>query len=111
MEIAIATGVIILLAVGLGYWASNVLMPRFGLKTMREQPPAKQRVFWLFVGIAVLIAVFEGWAFNSHHGGAGIIVLIVVFVLPEFVVLPLRIRRSRQLAERSRAPGSGQQRP
>lgn len=111
MGAVIATVVVVLIAVGIGYWVSNALMPRFGLKNMREQPPAKRRMFWLSMGVAVVIAAFEGWAFNTHHGGVGVAVLIAFFVLPEFVLIPLRIRRSRRAAERSRArrTGSGPQ--
>lgn len=47
------------------------------------------------------------WAFASGHSVIGIAVLVAVYVLPEFVLLPLRIRRSRRAADAARAHRKG----
>lgn len=103
MGAGIATVVIVLVAGGVGYWASHALLPKFGLQAPREQPPAKRRMLGLFLGVSLVIAAVVGWAFSTGHAGIGVAVLIVCFVLPEFVLIPLHIRRSRRAAERSRA--------
>jgi hypothetical protein len=103
----IATVVMVLVAGGVGYWASNALLPKFGLQAPRQQPPAKRRAFRLFLGVSLVIAAVVGWAFSTGHAGIGVAVLIVCFVLPEFVLIPLHIRRSRRAAERSRARRAG----
>jgi hypothetical protein len=72
------------------------------MKTMRELPLARRRLFWLSICAGAVIAAFETWALNTHHGAVGIAVLIAFFVLPEFVLVPFRIRRSRRAAEVSR---------
>jgi len=46
-------------------------------------------------------------AFASRHAAVGIAMLVTFYVLPEFVLLPLRIRRSRRAAEVARARRTG----
>jgi hypothetical protein len=94
----IITGVFVVLVLAV----SNVFLRRIGIKTLGEQAPAKRRLFWLSMGPGLVVAVFEVWALSSHHAAVGVAVLITFLVLPEFVLIQLRIRRSRRAAELSR---------
>ena len=86
--------VIVLFAGGVGHWASNALLPKFGLKAPREQPKAKRRTFRAFMGVWFAMLAFVAWAFSTGRAGIGGAVLIVCLVLPEFALIPLHIRRS-----------------
>jgi hypothetical protein len=69
---------------------------------------AKHRLLWGWMGATlVMIGAVEAWAFSTHHAAVGVAVLIAVVVVPEFVVIPLRIRRARRSAEHSRARRRG----
>jgi hypothetical protein len=46
---------------------------------------------------------FSVWAISSGRGALGIGVLIAVYILPEFVLIPLQIRRSQRRAAEARA--------
>lgn len=103
MGALIITGVFAVLMLAGIYWLSNVFLHTIGIKTLAEQAPPKRRLFWLSMGAGLVIAAFEAWAFRTHHAAVGVAVLIAFFVLPEFVLIPLRIRRSRRAVELSRA--------
>jgi Flp pilus assembly protein TadB len=76
-----------------------------GLNTpaVSDLPPDKRRMFWLFLAAAVIITAVCAWAFASGHAAIGIAVLVAFYVLPEFVLLPLRNRCSRRAAEAATA--------
>lgn len=42
------------------------------------------------------LVVFEAWAFDNRHRAIAVIVLAGVAIVPEFVLIPLRIKRSRR---------------
>lgn len=75
---------------------------RFLQRRGKQLAAGTRRHFYLMMTPAFVAAGFCGVAFSTGHAGVGVIVFIVVFVLPEFVVLPLRIRRSRRAAEAAR---------
>lgn len=100
---ALITGVFGVLMLAGIYWLSNAFLRKVGINTLSETTPPARRLFWLSMGAGLVIAAFEVWAFSTHHAAVGVAVLIAVFVLPEFVLIPLRIRRSRRAAEVSRA--------
>jgi hypothetical protein len=91
------------------YWLMRRFLRRRGLKTpaVTDLPPEQRRMFWLFITAAVVITAVCAWAFASGHAAIGIAVLVAFYVLPEFVLLPLRIRRSRRPAEAARARRKG----
>ena len=91
------------------YWLMMRFLRRHGLKTpaVSDLPPDKRRMFWLSLAAAVAITVVCAWAFASGHAAIGIAVLVTFYVLPEFVLLPLRIRRSRRAAEVARTRRKG----
>jgi ABC-type sugar transport system permease subunit len=60
------------------------------------------RAIWLMMGVQSLVAGVCVWAFATGRPGIAIGVLIALFVLPEFVLMPLRIRRSSAAARAAR---------
>jgi hypothetical protein len=99
----IITGVFVVLVLAGSYWLSNVFLRKIGIKTLGEQPSRNRRLFLLSMSAGLVIAAFEAWAFSTNHAAVGVAVLIAFFVPPEFVLIPLRIRRSRRAAKLSRA--------
>jgi hypothetical protein len=53
---------------------------------------------WLILFTTVAISMACAWAILNGHAVIGIGVLIAVFLLPDLVLIPLRIRRSRRRA-------------
>ena len=94
---------------GVTYWLMMRFLRRRGYKlnTLSDLPPAKRRIIWVCLAVTLVVAAFCGWAFANGHAAIGIAVLVAVYVLPEFVLLPFRIRRSRQAAEAARARRKG----
>jgi hypothetical protein len=60
------------------------------------------RAFWLMMVAISLANGVAVWGFASHHAAVAIGALAAVYVLPEFVLMPLRIRRSRAAARAAR---------
>jgi hypothetical protein len=91
------------------YWLMMRFLRRRGLKTpaISDLPPDKRSMFWLFLAAVVVMTAVCAWAFASRHAAVGIVMLVTFYVLPEFVLLPLRIRRSRRAAEVARARRKG----
>jgi len=98
----VAPSFVVLVLAG-SYWLSNVFLRKIGIKTLGEQPSRNRRLFLLSMSAGLVIAAFEAWAFSTNHAAVGVAVLIAFFVLPEFVLTPLRIRPSRRAAKLSRA--------
>jgi fatty acid desaturase len=96
----------VLLMAGI-YWLSHVFLRRIGIKTRGELAPATRRVLWLCSGGGLVIAAFATWAFGTHHAAVGVAALVAFLVLPEFVLIPLRVSRSRRAAELSRERRTG----
>jgi hypothetical protein len=105
--IDIAAVVITLVAVIAGTRVGLHVGRRFGLKTPSDLPPDQRRRLYLVMAGSVIPALAAGLAIASGHPGVGIAILVVIFVLPEFVWLPLVIRRSRRQAEESRRMPDG----
>ena len=92
----ILSGVFVVLLLAGIYWLSNAFLRRIGTKTLGEQAPANRRLFCLTMGAGLVKAAFEIWAFSTHHAAVGVAALVAFFVLPEFVLIPVRINRSRR---------------
>ena len=113
MRVDIAAVAFVAVIGGGMYWLIYSLITRFlrrrGVRMLAvsDLRPEKRRVFWLFMAGAVVVTAMCAWAFASGHAAIGIAVLVAVYVLPEFVLLPLRIRRSRRAAEAARARRKG----
>ena len=88
---------------GGSYWLMMRWMRRRVVKTPLDLPPDKRRQAWLYMAIGLAIAAVGGWAFTSGHAAIGIAILVAFYVLPQFVLIALRIRRSRQAAQAARA--------
>jgi hypothetical protein len=74
------------------------LGPRVGID-MRALSPAKKRRLAIMLTVTGAVALLILWALSRGHIAPGIGVLVAVMVLPEFVLIPLRITQSRKRAE------------
>jgi H+/Cl- antiporter ClcA len=88
-----------LLGVALAYR----LGPRVGLDMHPRLTPAKKRRLAIMLTITVAVALLIVWALGTGHTALGISVLLAVMILPEFVLIPMRITRSRRRADAARA--------
>lgn len=97
--------VILLLAIGGGVW--------IGTRSARRLNPGRTVSLherWRTLAIAapmLVVALIAPWLIVSGHPAVGIGLLVALLVLPNFVTVPLRIRRARQRAEASRAQRDG----
>jgi hypothetical protein len=107
MGVDIAAMVITVAVVAGTVWFSSRYWSRIGLMRPGDLPPGKRRNFWLIVVGSSLPALIGGIAIADGHPALGIAVLIAAFVLPEFVLMPIRIRRSRRVADEARARRTG----
>jgi|NGEPerStandDraft_6_1074524.scaffolds.fasta_scaffold386908_1 hypothetical protein len=98
----IIVGVLWVGAVLLGVLLAYRLGPRMGVN-MQRLTPAKKRNLAIMLTITGGVALLTAWALGTGHIALGIGVLLAVMILPEFVLIPLRIRRSRRRAEAARA--------
>ena len=57
----------------------------------------------LGMAVTLVIGVVPAWLLVSGHAAIGIALLVAFYILPELVLVPLRIRRSRRTAEAARA--------
>jgi hypothetical protein len=80
---------------------------RRGYTTPRDLPARQRRLLWLGLLVTVLVTVACGWAFATGRPAVGIAVLVAFYILPEFVLVPLRIRRSRRAAAVARQRRTG----
>jgi hypothetical protein len=85
-----------------GVWLAVRLGPRVTGKSLRDIPPDRQRMALLMFAVMLAVAVVVAWSFISGHPAIGIALLVIFYVLPNFVTVPIRIRRSRRLAEEAR---------
>ena len=83
--------------------ATQLVLRHTSLTSALDLPREKQRVFWLMIAVMAPVSAVCAWAFGTGRGALGVGVLVAVFVLPEFVLMPLRIRRSRERADAARA--------
>lgn len=107
MDADIAAAALVFVIGGGTYWLMMRWMRGRGVRTPRALPPDKRRKVWFYMTLGLVIAAVSGWAFTSGHAAIGIALLVAVYVLPEFVLMPLRIRRSRQAAQAARARREG----
>ncbi len=70
---------------------------------MRDRPPARRAAGALMLLGGVGVGGFAGWALTSDRAALVIAVLVVVYVLPGLILLPIRIRRARRRATATRA--------
>jgi hypothetical protein len=75
--------------------------------SLRALPPGKRRMVWLGMAVTLVIGVVPVWLIVTGHAAIGIALLVAFYILPEFVLVPLRIRRSRRAAEAARARRTG----
>jgi hypothetical protein len=87
------------LVVALGLAATFVV---YLVLRRRGQTEAVGRSFWLMMAGMSLVVGISAWALTSGRPALGIGLLVATLVLPELVLLPLRIRRSRAAAEAAR---------
>jgi hypothetical protein len=80
--------------------------PRMGVD-MQRLTPAKKRKLIVWLAVSGAVALLIVWALSTGHIALGIGVLVAAMILPEFVLIPLRIRRSRQRGEAARARREG----
>jgi hypothetical protein len=73
----------------------------------RALPAAKRRVMAVTMAVLVGFTAFVGWLFATGHPVVALALLVAFYILPELVLIPLRIRRSRRAAEAARARRTG----
>jgi hypothetical protein len=100
-----------LVCVALGLWLGNVLARRTGIPTIGEMPGRRRVVVVLTVLCVSGVALFAAWLITHGQPTIGIAILVAVFVLPNLVLLPLRLRRARRRAEEARAARRARSRP
>ena len=106
MSLVLTLVIAAILAVGT-YLLTMRWFRKRGYTTPRDLPPQQRRLLWLGLLVALLVTVACGWAFATGHPAVGIAVLVAFYVLPELVLIPLRIRRSRRAAEVARRRRTG----
>lgn len=103
MDTALITLAIVVIVSVAGVWLGTKLASRTGARGLKDLPAEQRRRARLTIGALLAIYVpataVSVWALTSGHVGVGIAVLVAAFVLPDFVVVPLRVRRSRQVAK------------
>ena len=77
------------------------------LRKLRGLPPGQRRLFWLMMALTLVIGVVPAWLLVNGHAAIAIALLVAFYILPEFVLIPLRIRRSRRAAEAARVRRRG----
>ncbi len=104
---AVGTAIVSVAIVGLiGVGAAEATF-RFLRRRSKKPPPPRLRLrFYPAMGLGLIIAGVCAWAFASHHAGIGVAVLIAFLIVPEMIILPIRVRRSRRAAESARAQRS-----
>jgi hypothetical protein len=100
-DVVVTLGIAAVLSVGT-YVLVMRWFRRHGYATPRDLPPRQRRLLWLGLLLALLVTIVCGWAFATGHPAVGIAVLVAFYILPEFVLVPLRIRRSRRAADAAR---------
>jgi hypothetical protein len=100
-DLAASQGIVVVLCAGT-YLVVMRFMRRRGYTTPRDLPPNKRRLLWLGLALALLVTLVCAWAFATGHPAIGIGVLVAFSILPEFVLVPIRFRRSRR--RRGRPP-------
>jgi multisubunit Na+/H+ antiporter MnhB subunit len=81
---------------------TTLFLIRPGGRSIAELPESKRRAI-LVTQVAMLVTTMVVvWSFAAGHAVVGIAVLVAVVVLPQLVLTPLRIRRSRAAAARRR---------
>jgi hypothetical protein len=71
-------------------------------RSVFDAPRSRQRAFWAVMTASSILVAVVAWALTTGHAAIGIGLLAAAFVLPEFVRVPLRVRRSRLRAEQAR---------
>ena len=79
--------------------------PRMGIDLQRLTPTKKRRLA-VMLTVTGIVALAIVWALSTDHVAIGVGLLLAVTVLPEFVLVPLRIKRAHRKAEQSRAARS-----
>ena len=62
---------------------------------MRDRDKPAGKTFWAMMCFQALVSGVCVWAFATHRPVLAIGVLVATFVLPEIVLIPLRVRRAR----------------
>jgi hypothetical protein len=95
MDPTAAASLVVLLGVGMT-GAVYVWLRR------RGQAAKATRLFWLMMVGSSFVNGVVAWSFVTGRAAIGIALLVAVFVLPELVLMPLRIRRSRATVQAAR---------
>jgi uncharacterized membrane protein len=91
-----------LAAMLLGVAVAYRLGPRLGID-MKRLTPANKRRLAVMLTLGGVVALLIVWALSTDRVAIGVGLLLAVTVLPEFVLVPVRIKRARRKAAESRA--------
>jgi hypothetical protein len=98
----VAVAVLFVASMLLGVAIAYRVGPRLGID-MRRLTPAKRRRLAVMLTVGGAFAMVIVWALSTHHVAIGIGLLLAIMVLPDLVLVPLRIKRARRKAQESRA--------
>jgi predicted CDP-diglyceride synthetase/phosphatidate cytidylyltransferase len=90
---------VVVAATVLGLWLGSRLARRLGYEAGLR---ARLRA-WAMVALCTAVTSFAVWELTHDEPAIGLAVLVVFLVLPELVLVPLRIKRSRRAADEARA--------
>jgi Zn-dependent membrane protease YugP len=88
--------------VALGLWLANELARRVGLPTFTDLSVRRRVIVVASIAGTTAVALFAAWTIANGQPAVGIALLVAVFVLPELIVLPIRVRRARRRADVAR---------
>jgi hypothetical protein len=66
-------------------------------------PPERRRLFVAFIAVNLAFTGVCVWAFATGRPAIGIGLLVAVYVLPNLILIPFRIRDSNRRAREARA--------
>ena len=104
--LAAMLGIVLIAAViGIG-GAERWLMPAMDRRRNSPRVERTRRQRWVGRAIVTAWAIVSAvavWALGEGHTAVGIGLLVGVFILPEFVLVPIHITQSRRRAAEARA--------
>jgi hypothetical protein len=91
--------------VAIGLWLAPRFARRLGIPTDR---PRTERVrIYAVLGVVLALGLLAVWAIVKGHAALGIAILVAVYVLPNLVTIPIRIRQSNRRAREARSRREG----